>query len=187
MSARDRWTPESTLMTPAQQYLNLRFKELVTPESGVVLTSVADITASGGRVTTGPWARPDLTFVQVWRPRYAGERQVRVYTFAVKTADGGDVAGVHEALAHSQYGHQAFLLWHLPDRAQAGERLRQVRAACVRQGVGLITVGDPDDVDQFVVETASVERTPRLDVVDQFLEDRLSDTAKQLIRQALEG
>jgi hypothetical protein len=161
---------EASLMAPLGQYLREVFgPALELPKARYI---VQDTSRTGP--PTGLWERSDYVLVAVSGYRYLPGLHVDVHSFELKTEAGGDVKGVHEALAHSHQTDFAYLVWHLPIGSKAEKRLEAVEISARKHGIGLILMRDPEDPGLTEIRIDAQRRTTERDVVDEFLHMRLT-------------
>lgn len=172
---------ESDLYRPVRDYLEQRFCDLVRPRYGEFQPPISAETASGGGAT-GFWSKPDLCLFAIWRFKYTPGWHLDLHGFEVKTERACNTASVHEALNQVSQLHYAHLVWHCPSWADQDRRCREIHECCVRYGIGLITLSDPNNVDSFLVRVPAHRHEPAGDAIDEFIETRLkSDDRKKIL------
>jgi len=130
-----------------------------------------DTSTSG--VATGQWTRPDFTVVHATRLEVLDGCQLDVHSIELKTASGGSVSGVHEALAQTRASHYGHLAWDLPEGSSHESRLDEVYRQCLEHGIGLIRMGG-----EFEVLADPRRKMPEPRRVDQHLRDALEMTER---------
>lgn len=168
---------EKDLYEPVRNYLELRFRDGLTPPFGQLLGFPA-ITATAGGPGTGTWSKPDLCFVALWRYRYSPHWQLDLHGFEVKTQSGCNTESVHESLNHTSHVHFANLLWHNPNWDDTDPRCKEILDRCRRFGVGLITLASPKDASTYHIHLTVPRHEPSGDAVDDFIETRIPDEEK---------
>lgn len=161
---------EQSLMAPLGDYLRDSFGPgLELPRARFI---VQDTSRSGP--PRGLWERPDYVLVAVSGYRYLPGTHVDVHAFELKTESGGDVRGVHEALAHSQQTDFAHFVWFLPMGSKHEDRLPAVETACRKHGIGLVLLRDTDELAQTEIRIDATRRNTERAIVDEFLHVRLT-------------
>lgn len=137
-------------------------------------------TATGGAQGTGLYSRPDFTMAVIRRLKYDPLRHLDVITFELKNAQGANLMAVHEALAHTRFGHYSYLV--CPRSRLCPEDTQSIHSACAEHGLGLIlftiaSPAPPPNLTEFDVVLHATRKSPDPYVVEAFLEARLPDTA----------
>lgn len=175
---------ESELMPHLGRFLKGAFRnELDLPAHGEWL--VKDTSQMGP--PRGRWARPDYVLITAMRFRVMPGSQLDVHSFELKAEHGATDLAVYEALAQTRFTHFGYLVWHLPTDSPATSRLPEITAQCAQHGIGLIRINDPRNDDGFETILDPLRKATPDAAVDSFLEQRLLDTERQLLRAALEG
>ena len=146
-----------------------RFRDHVIDKTGL----------QGSRRTGGRWSRPDLTLVGMRRFNVLAGTYLEVQTFEIKTADGFDLAALHEARAHRRRAHRSYVVVDLEsedDEYRVVDLVDEARDL----GVGLISFVATDNEWNCWHEPELVLPDP-VDL-DMFLDTQLSASAKERIR-----
>lgn len=174
---------ESDLYPPVNDYLELRYREILKPRYGE-LRSISAITAtSGGGTFNGKWTRPDLAMAALWRFEFGLSWTMDLHTFEVKTENGCDNVSVHEALSHTAMAHYSYLTWHNPSWDEKKGNCRAIHERCTQHGVGLITFSDPADSSTYHIRLRSIRHNPNGDAIDEFIETRFPQAKRDLLRK----
>lgn len=177
------WT-EARLMTALAQYLQGPFRKgLDLPEGAACL--VQDTSAMGPR--RGRWARPDFILVSAMKFNVMPGAQIDVHSFELKTETGATDLAVYEALAQTRFTHFGHLVWHLPEHSECETRLAEIEQQCAQHGVGLIRMVDPGSAERCEILVDPVRKATPPAIVDGFLETRLADNQRKVIRLAING
>jgi hypothetical protein len=150
----------------------------------------AEITAQGG-AQGGKYSAPDVTLIISRKHTYVPVRTVQIFSFEVKTEDGGNADAVLEAAAHLQQTHFAYVVWHLPHNSPRNARLARVNLFARKFGVGLIIVraialdGSHVRFDEVQFLAEPEPRNPSPELVDSYVEDRFSGAYKEKIKSWL--
>jgi hypothetical protein len=179
---KERSLQECQLMPSLRRYLEMRFwRRLQLPDDAY--WTVID-TSTGGALN-GQWRRGDFTGVAIVPREVLRGSDVELYTFELKTAEGGNIAAVHEAQAQTRGLHYGYLVWHAPDRHAGQARLEAIGRECHRMGVGLIVFSDPQDLDTWE-QTMPAAKQPTHDrEIDEFLRTRLDMHEIRTIKASL--
>jgi len=176
--------PEIELMAPLGRYLATQFKEgLDLPEDAACV--VEDTSTRGLRL--GRWARPDFILVSAMRFKLMPGAQLDVHSFELKTEEGATDLAVYEALAQTRFTHFGHVVWHLPEKSRAENRLAEITKQCEEHGIGLIRVYEPEDIENYEIIADPERKTTPASIVDGFLEARLSEAQRKTIVNALNG
>lgn len=168
--------PERQLEVPVQDWLfgDSVFASLKLDRK----FTVCQRTASGGKIGSGVWSRPDFTIATIRRRKYDPIKHLDVIAFELKNVAGTQVVAVHEALAHTRFAHYAYLV--CPRSSLHTEKFKVVEQSCAEHGIGLMTfrigVGPREGpvLRDARIELLASRRTPDPDLVDQFIDDRFS-------------
>ena len=163
---------EEVLYPWVERYLNTSFEDNFRPKLKQSLHKVA-ITASTGVQGAGQWTRPDLALFNLWKHEYSTSYTLDLYSFEVKTENGCDLTGVHEALAHTRSVHYSYLTWHYPSKNFDDPKFKIIEENCLAYGVGLITFG-ADDPRTFIIHHNARRIEPDAALVSEFIETRFS-------------
>jgi hypothetical protein len=147
-----------------------------------------EITASqGSKATGGRWTRPDLVAVAVRTYRYLPGKYLEVVTFEVKPSDAVTVTAVYEALAHLRSATHAYVIYHLPhDSAESVKQvIDEARRVGRTHGVGIITVGDPENWETWEELEEARRFEPDPERLDEFIAVQLRRDAQEEILRAL--
>lgn len=147
-------------------------------------------TATGGAQGTGLYSRPDFTMAVIRRMKYDPLRHLDVITFELKNVAGATLMAVHEALAHTRFGHYSFLV--CPRSRLSAKDTDDLRNACAEHGIGLIlftiaSSNPPPELKEFDVALAAIRKSPDPHVVEGFLEARLPETDLSRLATLAEG
>jgi hypothetical protein len=169
VTEKERWA-ERELMQPLENYLNGAFRKgLDLPEDG---HWIVHDTSSRGPLR-GQWARPDYILVTAMRFKLLPGCQIDVHSFELKTATGGTVQAVHEALAQTRSTHFGHLVWHLPEGSKEEARLAEISKHCDEHGIGLIRMREPERAESYeILVDPERKETPPI-AIESFLESRL--------------
>lgn len=179
----DRWA-EADLMYPTKLYLERHFAPSLDLPSGSTFF-VSDTSNIGPR--DGQWARPDFVLVTVMRFSIVPGSQLDVHSFELKTASGGTVPAVHEALAQTRFTNFGHLIWHVPLNSDAEARLPEIEAQCEKHGVGLILIRDPENLASWEVLLDAEQTDTPPATIDAFLQSRLPPAHVAKVRDAARG
>jgi len=176
--------PEIELMAPLRRYLSKQFKDgLDLPDDAACV--VEDTSTRGLRL--GRWARPDFILVSAMRFKLMPGAQLDVHSFELKTEEGATDLAVYEALAQTRFTHFGHVVWHLPERSRAENRLIEITKQCEEHGIGLIRMYEPDDIENYEILADPERKLTPASIVDGFLEARLSEAQRKTIVNALNG
>ncbi len=148
--------------------------------------AVVQKTTVGGRQGSGLWSRPDFTIATVRRRKYDPWRRLDVLAFELKNLAGTSLLSVHEALAHTRFAHYAYLV--CPLSKLAPERSRDIQQNCVSHGIGMISFqmaidGGKPRLGDFTIEVPATRKSPDPDIVDRYIDDRMTaDNAQRLLQ-----
>lgn len=135
---------------------------------------LALITANLNWISAGPWTRPDLALVHVFRRRFDPVPQLHLYTFEAKKSAGEALFALHEALAHGRIADFVLVAFPHSDDSQYDA----VLDAADRFGVGVVTFGRPEMWSQYDLVRAPRRTDPDLDLRDLFLTAALKDAGR---------
>ncbi len=176
---------ESDLYQPLVDFLHSGFYSDQRPTHGnlrIVAEAIADRPAPGG----GRWTRPDVAAVAVRRFKFATSAGIDILSFEVKTYRGASVISVYEALAHARFVNCSYLVWNRPacicdDR----ENYEAIADACGAQGIGLISVHNPNDLATYQIRMTPKRAPIADDALDDFVTSRFSEASQERILGAL--
>ncbi|RTL48417.1 MAG: hypothetical protein EKK40_18115 [Bradyrhizobiaceae bacterium] len=175
---------EADLMASVEQYLGTTFRKgLDLPEG--CFSAVRDTSKMGPPL--GKWARPDFILVTAMRFDLMPVAQVDVHSFELKTEYGATDLAVYEALAHTRFTHFGHLIWHLPAKSSAENRLADIAEQCTTHGIGLIRALDVKDFENYQIILDPVRKPTLPTEVELFLRIRLEDHHKNALREVTRG
>ena len=183
-SGWDEVMREVDLYSGVEQYLNLTFSRLISPKSKISYPFAA-ITAQSGGTGSGKWSRPDLALVHLWKHKFVPNFNLDLYGFEVKTEQGCDVTGVHEALAHKRNVHYSYLTWHYPSCDFETPHFKTILENCSAYGVGLISFSSDGDASSYQRHLKARRSDAEADAVDDFIETRFDANQKALLLNRL--
>jgi hypothetical protein len=133
------------------------------------------------------WSRPDLVSVEVRTFAYVPGKYLEIATFEVKAANAINVQAVYEALAHRRSATHSYVLLHVPtgQADQLEDATNDVAEAARAHGIGVITVGDPEDYDTWEDREEARRVEPDPERLNTFVATQLSDTTRDLISRRL--
>jgi hypothetical protein len=173
---------EHDLYRPVHDYLEQRFRDRIKPPFGEIRSISKVIANTTGGAAAGLWSRPDLCLVAFWRYKYGINWHFSLHSFEVKTKVGCDRRAVYEALSHASMVNYTHLVWHNPAWDPSDQQCGDMHERCMSHGVGLITIGNPANVDTFSIRVPARYHETSGDAVDEFLETRLdSEDREQLL------
>lgn len=147
-----------------------------------------EVTAlQGRRATGGTWSRPDIVSVEIKTYAFVPGKFLEVISFEVKPADAINVQAVYESLAHRRSATHSYVMLHVPatDAISLVATIEDVRSVARSHGIGVITVGEPDDYNTWEELEEAQRFEPDPDRLDQFIVTQLSDRTKTKIARGL--
>lgn len=178
---RDRirpWLKEESLWDPIRTYLDAEW----TRSMGFSQALVAKTANQGRRITGGTWTQPDLVAIGLLRYKYLPTPVLEVATFEVKAFFQWDARAVFEAVAHSRFATQSWVVIHMPLKP-ANEHIRREQeferlvSECRRFGIGLALLADPNDQTTYRFEVEPIRRDPDPELLEEFIDTQLPDRA----------
>jgi hypothetical protein len=172
---------EYQLMSSLQRYLEGRFwRRLSLPPEAH--WKVLDTSEGGAQ--DGQWRRSDYTGVAI-TPGLRRETDVKLYTFELKNAAGGDVRAVYEAKAQTRGSHFGHLVWYVPEPNAYPRKLMDIERACQAEGIGLVLFSDAHSMDSWDYRIHPVEQSTTDTAIDEFLKARLDQQEMFTIKQLM--
>ncbi len=169
--------PEANLMSRVEAYLNSE-DALSTLRAPRDATIVED-TSRTGSAGMGEYSRPDFVMATVRRFRYDPASYLDLTSFELKNRRGSDLRGVHETLAHARYAHFSYYI--IPRSRLRPEQTDGLIRACSAYDLGVITftIGQNQSVGHFRVEQYAKRRSIDPYIVENFIDNQLSQSARQ--------
>lgn len=172
---------EYQLMPCLQKYLEGRFwRRLNLPPDAH--WKVLDTSTGGAQ--DGRWRRSDFTGVAI-TTGLRRDADVKLYTFELKNAAGGDVRAVYEAKAQTRGAHFGHLVWYLPQPKSYTTKLGDIEKACQAEGIGLVLFSDTHDLNSWDHRIHPVEQPSTDSAVDAFLRTRLDQQTMLIMKQLI--
>ncbi len=176
--------PEAKLMPWLKKYLDEPFRETSNFLKGAKY-KVYDTSTVGKPGIR--WARPDFTLVSIKQFSFLPGIELDVHSFELKTEVGATDLAVYEALAQTRFTHFGHLVWHLPAKSKAEQRLAGIQKQCDQHGIGLIRIREPKNPDTWEILTEPIRKTTLASEVDEFLRERLNDSQRREVLALING
>lgn len=178
---------ESALYEPVRNYLSLNLSKILSRKAGAGSPVVyVDNVSTAAGTGDGTWTRPDLAAIAFTKGMYLPFLRADLHTFEVKTAQGLDVKGVHEANAHGKLGHFAWIIFQaVGNAARSGETYDRVLSSANNLGVGVITFRCPNSADGWYVDAWPHRTSTDDSVADTFVGQRFKNEVKKNIKDYL--
>ncbi len=176
--------PEKDLYDPLEDRLHQEgFLEQIRVAHG---QTVFHRTAYGGVIGSGQFSRPDFTLATIRQFTFDPVRHLDVLTFEVKNLAGTNLLAVHEALAHTRFGHYSFVV--IPTSTLDPSITEMTKQHCTEHGLGLITFSitavEPEvRISNLEVELQAVRNHPDPHRVERFLTERLPQDKQDQLKQ----
>lgn len=142
------------------------------------------VTAFGGKRSTGTWTRPDITVVSEKSFSLVPQRQFDVWTFELKPISGLDVKAVFEATSHARRATRSFVALEIP--VHVDRRTETILDRCeeegARLGIGMITFTEVADFSTWDEKVDAKRMDTDGELLEQFLVEQLSDDSRRRVR-----
>ncbi|MDX2307670.1 MAG: hypothetical protein NW216_05480 [Hyphomicrobium sp.] len=177
---------EHAIYQSLSDFLVSEFAQNVKPRFGSCRVFVED-TARLQAPNGGRWSRPDVSAIAIIRARFEPNVRIELMTFEVKTQRGGSqLTSVYEALSHNRFANRSFLVWNRDTcTCEAGDSFNEIDACCDSNGIGLITVHDPNDRRTFKIWRDARLRSLDPRDLDEFIVSRFSEVNQRAIETAI--
>ena len=177
---------ESKSYEPIRQLLNKYWGKIEFKEPSDFVVEITALTLKGKEGTGGTWTQPDVAILAVRQSELRNTNHLEVITFEIKTGNSISVTGVFEALAHREFAHRSFVVYHCQetDFNEGNDREDgRILELAQRHGVGVIVADNTEgceDVERLNVRIRAEYKNPRPEMWEEFVSKGFRNRHKEI-------
>ncbi|WP_125461736.1 MULTISPECIES: hypothetical protein [Rhodomicrobium] len=165
-----------------ERYLLREASDVFFPFKPPSLSLVVENTARRGR-TTGIYRRPDLCMASISLYHYSPVARFDLFAFELKMEDGCGARSVMQAKSYTDFVNYSYVVLYLPSGSLYSRHLPYMYEQARGQGIGVVLISDPRRDDGYQIAIAANRHDPHPGKIDNFIEERFSDSSKSALRK----